>query len=304
MKIHEMALLVRVAETGSMTTAAQQLHLTPAAVSAAIRRIEEALGVRLFERTTRSVQPTGEGLVVLDGCHDVLERWQRTLDEVEGPTPELTGTVHLSAPADTTYQLIGPVVVAVSEAHPRLRVVVHSSDAVQHLHREAIDLAIRYGALRDSTLSARKLTAQPRVLVAAPSYLERHPAPTTLAELADHRCVTLMIRGVPASSWTLRDHDGEHEVVLEDPLCGDGHLSRRWALAGVGIALKSLFDVIDDLEAGHLVHVLPTHLGGPYPLHLLTPSRRYQPARVRVLGAAIEEAIVARSARCDRWLAG
>ena len=109
-----MELLVRVAEAGSMTKAARQLHLTPAAVSATVGRIEAALGVRLFERTTRAMHPTEEGLVVLDGCRDVIRRWQHTLEEVRGSRGP-AGTVHLSAPAGTSYQVLGPVLARLAE---------------------------------------------------------------------------------------------------------------------------------------------------------------------------------------------
>lgn len=302
MKIDEMELLVRVADTGSMTLAAQQLHITPAAVSAAIRRIEEAVGVRLFERTTRSLHPTEEGLVMLEGCQEVVERWRRTLETVRGETDELDGVVHLSAPADTTYEVLNPIVADVSLEHPKLQIVVHTGDAVQQLHRDAIDMAIRYGALEDSTLSARKLAECPGVIVAAPSYLKEHGMPATPDELETRRCVTLQLSSVPVMSWSLLKDGSAHKVTLQSPLCGDGYLSRRWALAGVGIARKSLFDVIDDLESGRLIQVLPEYTIRSTPIHAVFPSRRFQPARVRALSAVISERFAERGARCDAWL--
>jgi len=304
MKLAEMELLVRVAESGSMTLAARQMHLTPAAVSATVRRVEEALGVRLFERTTRSIHPTDEGRAVLDGCHDVVERWQQTLEQVQGGAPGLSGTVHISAPADTSYAVLAPVIAALSREHPKLQVVVHSSDAVQHLHREAIDMAIRYGKLSDSALAARRLVACPGLLVASPDYLELWGAPRDPAQLVQHRCLTLQLANAPVSTWTLHGAGGQTDVALESPLCGDGNLVRQWALAGVGIARKSLFDVIDDLEAGRLVRVLPDFTIGDGVIHVVFPSRRFLPARVRAVDAAVTAAFDARSARCDRWLRG
>ncbi len=302
MKIHEMELLVRIAETGSMTLAAQQLHLTPAAVSAAVRRIEEAIGVRLFERTTRSLHPTDEGLVVIEGCQDVVDRWQRTLEDVQGNRADLEGTINLAAPADITYQILETVVFELCVEHPRLKVVMNISDAVQHLHREAIDMAIRYGSLQDSTLSARKLLRSLRVLVAAPSYLDKHGHPTKPQDLLEHRCLTLQQSNTPAIAWRLARGEEVHDIPIRSPLCGDGYLARRWAVAGMGIAFKSLFDVIDDLEEGRLVRVLPDYDGGLYGIHAVFPSRRFLPARVRALDAAIAACFVSRDARCDAWL--
>ncbi|MEO0325455.1 MAG: LysR family transcriptional regulator [Myxococcota bacterium] len=301
MKIHEMELLVRVAEAGSMTKAARQLHLTPAAVSAAVGRIEEALGVRLFERTTRAMHPTEEGLVVLDGCRDVITRWQHTLEEVQGARGP-AGTVHLSAPADTSYQVVGPVLAGLAEAHPELRAVVHVGDDVQHLHRDAIDMAIRYGALPDSSLRARRLASTPSMLVAAPAYLAAAGTPTHADDLHAHRLLTLHVASAPATQWVLFEGETRHEVTVQSPLCGDGLLARRWALEGRGIARKSLLDVIDDLERGALVRVLPHCRGEATPIHAVFPSRRYLPSRVRVVDDALEKAFAERSARCEAWL--
>lgn len=302
MKLDEMELLVRVAETGSMTQAARQLHLTPAAVSAVVKRAEEALGVRIFERTTRSVHPTEEGLVVLEGCQAVVERWQRTLEDVKGAASKLSGTVHISAPADTTYQVVAPVVAALAEEHEQLQVIVHSTDSLLHLHRDAIDMAIRYGALPDSELAARTLTETPSILVAAPAYLERRGRPERPEHLERHQTITLQLSGAALTSWTLRGEGRAREVPLRSPLCGDGYLARHWAIEGRGIAMKSLFDVIDDLEAGRLVRVLPACTTGTVAIHAVFPSRRYLPARVRALDVALTAEFERRARRCERWV--
>lgn len=297
-----MELLVRVAQTGSMTVAAQQLHLTPAAVSATIQRIENAIGVRLFERTTRSLHPTDEGLVIVGGCQDVVDRWRRALDEARGDRTELEGTIHLSAPADTTYQILEPIVGALCTEHPKLRVLLNTSDAVRHLHRDAIDMAIRYGPLQDSTLSARKLAECPGILVAAPSYLTKWGTPDTPQALAKHRCLTLQLSSTPLDSWQLHGEHEVHTLTLDSPLCGDGYLARRWAIAGMGIALKSLFDVIDDLQSGRLVRVLPDYTAGRFAIHAVFPSRRFPTARVRALHTVVASHFADRAARCHAWL--
>ena len=302
MKMRDMTLLVRVAETGSMTLAAQQLHLTPAAVSAAVQRIEDTLGIRVFERTTRSLHPTDEGLVVIEGCVDVIDRWQRALDDARGQRAELEGTIHLAAPTDTTYSVLQEIIVQMCEQHPKLRIVLNTSDTVQHLHREAIDMAIRYGTLTDSTLSTRRLSNGPRLLVASPDYLSRWGTPTHPTELTEHRCLTLQLSNTPTVSW--RFHRGEEiiPVTIESPLCCDGYLARRWAVAGMGLAFKNIFDVIDDLEEGSLVRVLPEWDGGRVSISALFPSRRFLPARVRALAEVITARFTARAERCDAWL--
>lgn len=303
MKLDEMNLLIRVAESRSMTRAARQLHLTPAAVSAAVQRIEEALGLRIFERTTRSLHPTDEGLALLETCQEVLTRWQRGLESARGQRADLEGTVHLAAPADTTYEVLDEVVTALCAEHRNLRIVLNVSDAVQHLHRDAIDMAIRYGALADSTLTARKLADGPTILVAAPRYLEQHGVPEHPDDLGAHRCLTLHRSNAPTISWQLLRDGERHALTVDRALCGDGYLARRWAVAGHGIAFKHPFDVIHDLEAGRLVRVLPDYTGRMIPIHMVFPSRQFMPARVRAVATAITAAFAARDARCRAWLA-
>ena len=285
-----------------MTLAAQQLQLTPAAVSAAVQRMEKSMQIRLFHRTTRSIHLTEEGLVVIEGCRDMVELWRRTVEDARGNRTELEGTVHLSSPTDTTYEILEPVLVSLCTEHPRLRLILETSDAVLDIHRDAIDIAIRYGRLQDSTLFARKLAECPGILVAAPSYLSIRGTPATPRELSEHRCLTLQLSNVPMTSWALQGHGETHTVTVESPLCGDGFLTRRWAIAGMGIAFKSLFDVIDDLIEGRLVRVLPAYSGGQFAIHAVFPSRRFQTARVRAVHAAIAAHFAPRAARCHAWL--
>lgn len=285
-----------------MTLAARQLRQTPAAVSGTVQRIEERLGVRLFERTTRSVHLTDEGEIVIEGCRKMLAQWQSVLDDTRDHQTDLQGTVHLSAPADTTYGCLQSVVIELCARHPGLRVVFDVSDAVQHLHRDAIDLAIRYGSLKDSSLTARKLVALPNLLVASPDYLEQHGVPESLDAIQAHRCLTLQRANEPTVSWCFEQGDRTRTIEISSPLCGDGYLVRQWAVAGLGLALKNLFDVIDDLEAGRLVRVLPAYTGSEQPIHVVFPSRRFLPARTRALDAAITERFASRAARCRTWL--
>lgn len=229
-----------------------------------------------------------------------MERWQRALDDVRGD--ELRGSIHLSAPVDTSYQVLEPIALKLCAAHPKLRVVLDTSDVVQHLHRDAIDLAIRYGPMQDSSLQARRLSESPGILVASPQYLREHGVPGHPDELSDHRCLTLQRANVPSVSWQLWRGEEAFTVRIESPLCGDGYLARRWAIAGMGIAYKTLFDVIEDLEEGRLVRVLPDISGGPIPVHVVFPSRQFLPRCVRVLDESIANAFAARQARCDAWL--
>ena len=301
MKIREMEVLVRVAEAGSMTRAARQLDLTPAAVSATVQRAETALGLRLFERTTRTLHPTREGQIIVEGCQQTIRRWRRALDEARGDGATLEGLLRVAAPADTTEALVGPAVAAFAEAHPGVRVVTLASDSLQDVLGDALDITIRYGVLRDSTLVARRLAEGPRVMVAAPAYLRARGTPTVTGDLIDHRLLTLQIRNSPEQTWTMHSEGRVVSLSVRSPLCGDGLTVRRWAVAGHGIAFKSLFDVVDDLDAGRLVRVLPDVDGGTTPIHAVLPSRRFVPARVRAFVDVLAERFGARAERCAAW---
>lgn len=304
MRLEDMQLLLRIAETGSMTLAARQMHLTPAAVSASLRRLEQELDTRIFERSTRALRPTDEGLIVLAGARDVLGRWQETLEEIQGESAQLTGTVHISAPGDTAYQIVAPAIIELAKQYPKLQVVMHCADSLHHLQRDAIDMAIRYGKLQDSSLTARKVSHRPCILVASPSYFAKHPRPISPQDLLEHQTITLQLGEKMLDTWVLTHKQKKHRVTLHQPLCADGHLARQWALQGRGIAFKSLFDVIDDLEQGTLVNALPGFFGPDAPIHTVFPSRQHVPTRVRAVEKFLRQHFVARDARCDSWLEG
>ncbi len=303
MRLEDMEVLVRAMDAHSMTKAARQLHRTPASVSAIVQRSEKELGLKLFERTTRSMRVTSEGLTIIESCREILARWQETLLEARSEQSDLRGDVRVSAPADTSEQVLAPLVAEFASAHPLVNVTLEASDSIVHLQQEAIDIAIRFGELRDSSLSARRLASAPIVLVASPRYLSESGTPRRPRDLSKHRCLTLRLRGAEERSWTLVSRsEKKHQIGLSNTLCGNGLLVRKWALDDRGIARKSLLDVIDDLQRGDLVRVLPEYRGPVTSMHLVYPSRRVQPARTRALADAIAAELKALESRCESWL--
>jgi DNA-binding transcriptional LysR family regulator len=205
----------------------------------------------------------------------------------------------LSAPVDTTQQVVAEAVAGFCSAHPSIRVVVHPTDALQNVLADALDVSVRYGALLDSTLVARKLAESPRVFVASPEYLERRGAPKTADDLEQHRLLTLQLGNSAERSWRLFRSGSKRDLHVDSPLCGDGLVVRRWAIAGHGIAFKALFDVVDDLQSGQLVRVLPDVRGAVVPIHAVFPSKTFIPARVRSLVDHLADAFSVRQSRCQ-----
>jgi DNA-binding transcriptional LysR family regulator len=284
LQLSQLQLFVRLAEAGNLSAAARQLQITPAAASAALKRLEMALSVRLVERSTRSMRLTPEGELLREHA----ERALGTLDDVRSllgaQRERLEGEIHIAAPSDLGRQVLSPMLDRFLALNPGLRLALHVSDSIQDLRRERVDIAVRYGELGDSTLVARRLHTTTHVLVASPGYLARHGTPGHPAELAQHNCIALSLAGRPKLQWTFRRDGTELTIKAQgNRRASDGALVRQWALQGFGIAHKARLDVLADLGAGRLVSVLPEWHRDPFPLHAIVPAQRHLPLRVRRL---------------------
>lgn len=280
----DLRLLVQVAHTGSLTAASRVLGGTPAAASAALKRMETQLGVRLFERSTRAMRLTDQGQTLLGYAQRALELLAEGESQLDASRAALVGTLRVAAPSDLTRRVLMPWFDEFLLAHPGVQLVLSVGDRPLDLLRDELDLAIRYGPLADSRLVARKLATARPVLCASPDYLRRHPAPQTPQDLQGHNCLTFHRAGRRQRVWRF-ERDGQWtDVRIDgDRTADDASLARQWALAGVGITFKSELDVQSDLDAGELVQLLPHWNTEPYPLHALLPSGRFVPARVRAL---------------------
>lgn len=284
LQLSQLQLFVRLANAGTLSAAARQLQLTPAAASAALKRLEAALAVRLVERSTRSMRLTAEGellrehaeraLGVLDDARSLLGAQRETLE----------GEVHLAAPADLGRQVLSPMLDGILARHPGLRIALQVSDVRQDLLRDRVDIAVRYGELHDSSLVARRLHVTQSALVASPAYVARHGAPQHPRELAQHNCLALHRAERPHTQWVFVRDGAELTVkVTGNRRADDGGLVREWAVQGLGIAQKARLDVRADLRAGRLVELMPQWQGLRYPLHAIVPAQRHLPLRVRRL---------------------
>jgi DNA-binding transcriptional LysR family regulator len=271
----------RIVSSGSLSGAARELGLPVSVISKRLSLLEASLGTRLLQRTTRRQVLTEEGQLF-------HARVLRILDEVEQAEALLAerregvgGLLRITAPGELGRQWIAPVAAAFRELHPQVTVQLALSDAVLDLVASGCDLAVRYGALADSTLVARELAPNYRVLCAAPAYLERHGEPRTPAELAGHRCI--LIGDQRRADWRFDGGAAADLGVKVDAafLTNDGGAAHQLALDGAGIALKSIWDVGDDLLAGRLRRVLPNHAIAAAPLHAIYPQQRTLPPRVR-----------------------
>ena len=255
--IHVEALIAfsAVMDAGSFSGAAERLGQTPSGVSRTIARLEKQLGLTLLHRTTRRLQLTDEGAWLLERARSLLADLANTEAEAAARRSQPAGLVRVNAATPALGHLLAPLVPAFLDAYPLVRLELTSGETVVDLIEERADLAIRIGSLPDSTLNARRLgTSRLRVL-AAPAYLERHGAPSSVADLARHR---LLGFAAPATlnTWPLAHGGAEGYTIAPAVTASSGETVRHLALAGAGIASLSNFLTRDDLATGRLVPVL------------------------------------------------
>ncbi|HEU4406024.1 MAG TPA: LysR family transcriptional regulator [Polyangiaceae bacterium] len=271
-----LALFVATAEAGGLSAAARRLGLTPAAASASLKRLEAELGAPLFVRSTRSLRLTPEGERFLRHARRALQLLHEGREAVARGRDAPGGTLRLSAPSDLGRRHLLAWLEEFLAGRPGLRLRLHLSDRLAGLHREPIDVALRYGEPRDSALVALPVAPDNRrVLCASPDYLARFGAPRSPDELARHNCLSFVLGEGLHDRWRFARDGREVAVAVRgDRAADDSDVVRRWALAGRGVAYKSALDVAQDLRAGALVALCREWQGEPAPLYLACADRR------------------------------
>jgi DNA-binding transcriptional LysR family regulator len=282
MLLENMQVFARVVELGSLSAAGRHLRLSPAVVSHRLQQLENHLGVRLLNRTTRQVQPTEQGAAYYEACQEVLAAvaYAESVIADAGGTPK--GNLRVTAPLGFGRRVLAPLVPRFAAKYPQLGVRLRLSDHLLDLLRESLDVAIRLAVLPDSSLIARKLCECPRVLCASPPYLAQRGTPERPEDLLAHQCLLLRFPGSQQYRWTLRTPEGPAPFAVTGTMdADDGDVLTSWALAGQGIVLKPLFEIAEYLQRGALVEVLPDYPPEPASLAIVYPHRSFLPAKVK-----------------------
>jgi DNA-binding transcriptional LysR family regulator len=277
----EMNAFVRVAERGSFAAAASDLGLTPSALSKLVTRIEDRLGVRLLTRTTRKLALTAEGELFVARSRDILASIEAAEAEVTAASERPRGHLRVSVGTAVAKQILGPTLPVFLDRYGDITVELHVSDRQVDLVAEQIDVAIRSGALGDSTLVARKIGEATRVICASPRYLEKHGSPRVPADLLAHNCLTLP--GPAWAQWPFHTHEGINRLAVSGTFISDNaDLLLDVAVAGLGIARLADFMVARAVQQGALVRLLEdSHVPESFPLHALTVPGRHRAPRIR-----------------------
>jgi DNA-binding transcriptional LysR family regulator len=279
--LQDLRIFIETARLGSLSACARHLDLSPAVVSAAVKRLEAEIETVLFVRSTRRLRLTSKGEQYLKHCRDAVAILDNAYAGLHDNDAELTGTIRLSASSDLGRNLILPWLDDFIDIHPKVTVQLHMSDSYVDLYGQQIDLALRYGAPKDSSLVALPIVLNNRpILCASKEYLSKIDKgigiPKMPEDLSQHNCLCLGHDEKYLSEWTFeKAGKTKHVAVDGNRRSKDGDVVRRWAVAGKGIALKSQLDIADDLKSGRLIEVeLDGWQVANYPLYLICPERR------------------------------
>lgn len=277
LRLDDLQVFVRTADRGSLSAAARELGISPALASAAVKRLEGELGLRLFVRTTRSLSLTTEGTQYIEHAREALRLLRAGGDALAAGKDGFGGTLKIAMPSDLGRNLLLGWLDAFQRRHPKLHYQLSVSDRLADMVRQQVDLAIRYGEQDDSSLIAMPIApANDRVLVASPAYLEQHGPVLSLDDLQRHNCLRFALEDGMHDRWTFYRLPQREQVSVQvsgNRSADDADLVRRWAVAGLGIAYKSRLDLHEDLAAGRLQALLPEVAGEAAPLHLVCMHR-------------------------------
>jgi DNA-binding transcriptional LysR family regulator len=274
----DLEIFARVVTARGMSAAARELKISPAVVSKRLRRLEERLGVRLLQRTTRQLALTEAGQGFYERVISILSSVEEAEAWVSRGSASVRGILKVSAPTSFGRMHIAPYLAGFLDLYPSVTVDLVLSDAFADIVGEGYDLAIRIADLADSSLVARRLAPNHRILCAAPSYLARHGTPATIEDLARHRLLSHT-----AGEWRLDGPDASAQVRIQGPLrTNSSEVVREAVIAGVGIALRSTWDIAEEIKDRRLVQVLPGWSGlRRVAIHAVYPSRRHLEQKVR-----------------------
>ncbi len=280
-------LFVRVAALGAFGKAARAFGLSPTAATQRIKGLEAELGVKLFNRTTRAVALTADGEVFLAHAKRILTSFEDARSDLSGGAANVKGELRVTTSASFGRRYVAPYIAEFLADHPEVSVRLDLSDAIVDIVELGYDLALRIGTLTSSSLVARKLAVNPRLLVASPDYLSRRGHPQTPKDLSMHNCIVLGENRI----WQLEGPDGgtQNVRVSGNFATNYGEATTEAALHGAGIALKSRWDIRPQLDDGSLVPVLEAFSVHPeWSVWAVRPPGQRIPARVRTFIAFME----------------
>jgi DNA-binding transcriptional LysR family regulator len=276
-----MKVFTTVVATGSFTAASERLDMSRAMVSKYVISLEERLGTRLLNRTTRRLSLTESGSTYYESCLQIISDVQEAEQAAGQLTSTPLGTLKITMPFAFGLHRLGPVLAEYVQLYTKVKLELSCNDRYVDLIEEGFDMAIRIGTLPESRLIARKLGVASSVVCASPAYLRQRGIPAKLEDLADHSCLgyTYVNNG---NEWRFLSGGKEEAIRIEGTIkANNGDILRLAALNGAGLILQPLFIVEEDLKAGRLVQVLNEYAATDFGIYAVYPSRKHLSAKVR-----------------------
>lgn len=280
-RLEAMSILSAVVEAGSLSAGARAMRMPLATVSRKVAELETELGAELIHRSARGVTLTDTGEVYLEAARRILEDVAEAERQAGGEFSAPKGTLTLTAPIVFGRLHVLPVVADFLKAHPDVDARLEQTDRSVNLYEEHIDLAVRIGALPDSSLIARRLGAVRQVVCASPGYLDRHGTPSRPEDLSAHTCITFANLMSP-ESWTLRGSRGAINVPINSRfVVNTAEAAICAAEAELGVTRVLSYQIADAVKHGALVPLLETFEPEPWPVHFLYRPRGHIPQKLR-----------------------
>jgi len=298
MQIEDLNIILKAAKFRNITAAATHLDISTATASAAIKRVERALGADLFIRTTRKLKLSHVGERYIPQCEQALHLLDQAKSNMQDDLDNIDGELRIAISSDFGRNLLAPWIDEFMEAHPKVRLRTHVSDSNIDFYRDAVDIALRYGSPNEANLYGFKICNIPRLLCAAPAYLEQYGTPQHPHDLAAHNGLFYQLYEMTHNIWEFTDKKNypkkteykNYKIKMSgNRVSNDSDLVRRWCVAGKGLAVKSCLDMSADLFAGNIVTVLPEYKPKPTELWLICPSRQSITPAVRLLRDMLKE---------------
>lgn len=279
----DLSFFTLLARQPSLAAAAQLLGVTPPAVSRRLAALEQRLGVRLLNRTTRRLSLTPQGERYLEHGEQILRDIESLERSLSASHESPCGLLRINATFGFGRRHLAPLIADFAKLWPEVEIILQLTDRPLDLTEHAMDIGIRFGEPPDARILARKIAANRRLLCASPDYLARHGRPLTPRDLAAHACIVIRENNAAFNNWQLADGKQQTMVKVRGPLSTNhGEIAVDWALAGHGIVLRSEWDIAGYLRSGQLIRVLEPWLGSSADIHAVFPQRHHLSATVRV----------------------
>lgn len=280
--LEDLRLFCVVVKNRSFVATATELGVSPAYVSKRIAILESSLNTKLLHRTTRKVAVTDDGTTIYEWSQRILEDVDQMTEMVLTTKTTPRGLLRICTSSGFGRNRVGPALSRLATLYPSMEIQLELLDRPVDLIGEGFDLDIRVGTVNESSLIAKHIATNYRILTASPQYIEKHGYPTSLADLANHQCIVIRERDQTSSVWRVTGPSGPVTVRVAGPLStNNGEIAHQWAIEGHGILLRSIWDVQASMDSGRLLRVLPDHAQEANVWAVYT-SRLSSSAKVRV----------------------